>query len=195
LEPSLEPENSSSGAGLRADRTRRGESRPERVAERPTRTPGGTGRPERCGRGAGRLERDVVVRGRAGARRGAGGLEVPLVDRHVGARREPAAAVAAAVLAAAQELDASRRSRRSGACCRPAPPTRATRGGRRGRRAALGEEARRSSRPARPRPSRRRSWACPPTPRGLVLCGACWTRSAASTRTCRSRWSAARGLG
>src|SRR5829696_4578148 len=51
------------------------------------------------------LERDVVVRGRAGARRGAGGLEVPVVDRDVRARGEAAAPVAGAVLAAAQELD------------------------------------------------------------------------------------------
>src|SRR6476659_5022094 len=71
------------------------QTRPPRPAE-----PGGAGGVRFTG-----LERDVVVRGRAGARRGTGGLEVPLVDRHVGARREAAAGVAAAVLAAAQELD------------------------------------------------------------------------------------------
>src|SRR5215208_3914432 len=69
----------------------------------PTRPPGGTGRAGGV-RSTG-LERDVVVRGRAGARRGTGGLEVPLVDWHVRARREAAAAAAATVLAPAQELD------------------------------------------------------------------------------------------
>src|SRR5687767_9548654 len=56
---------------------------------------------------ASRLERDVVVRrGGAVARRGGHRLlllEVGLVDRHVGARREPAAALG--VVAPAEELD------------------------------------------------------------------------------------------
>src|SRR5687768_3683492 len=82
------------GRGAAVDATR-----PERVARTRTRTPGGTGRPWPGG-----LERDVVVRRGAGARGGAGGLEVAVVDRHVGARGEPAAAAGRAVLAAAQEL-------------------------------------------------------------------------------------------
>src|SRR5215213_10131031 len=72
------------------------------MGKRPPFRPGATERKGGVCRG---LERDVVVRGRAGARRSAGGLEVAVVDRDVGTRGEAATAVARTVLAAAQELD------------------------------------------------------------------------------------------